>query len=235
MVPDPQSGPAPQTGAAIEFRCAQCGKLLRTPAETAGKQAKCPECGAISPVPLPGAGAPRVPPPPPPPGPPSSPFAATSPGPGATADAENPYQAPSQYGQMPQPGMSSAFAASRVSGPAIGLIVTGAIGLPFQAMAVIFNLFHVGIGAAGGGPEMMPIMLPVGFNVVMNAIAIVIGVVVIIGALKMKNLENYGFAMAASIIAMVPCISPCCVLGLPFGIWSVVVLSDVHVKAAFRS
>ncbi len=28
----------------IEFRCLQCGKLLRTGDDTAGKQAKCPEC-----------------------------------------------------------------------------------------------------------------------------------------------------------------------------------------------
>lgn len=35
----------------IEFRCTSCQKLLRTPDETAGKQAKCPECGTIVPIP----------------------------------------------------------------------------------------------------------------------------------------------------------------------------------------
>ncbi len=35
----------------IEFRCSQCEKLLRVPDESAGKQAKCPECGALSSVP----------------------------------------------------------------------------------------------------------------------------------------------------------------------------------------
>ncbi|MCX7427048.1 MAG: hypothetical protein NTW96_15665, partial [Planctomycetia bacterium] len=43
----------------IEFRCSQCGKLLRTGDDTAGKQAKCPACGAIVNVPRP-----AVPPPP---------------------------------------------------------------------------------------------------------------------------------------------------------------------------
>ena len=56
-----------------------------------------------------------------------------------------------------------------------------------------------------------------------------------IDPLKMKNLESYSFAMAASIIAMIPCIGPCCLLGIPFGIWSIVVLGDAQVKAAFRS
>lgn len=37
----------------IEFRCDQCGKLLRTGDETAGKQAKCPSCGTVQPIPTP--------------------------------------------------------------------------------------------------------------------------------------------------------------------------------------
>ncbi len=55
----------------IEFRCTQCNKLLRTPDDTAGKQAKCPECGALMTVPAIPAGAavaaipPAQPPPPP--------------------------------------------------------------------------------------------------------------------------------------------------------------------------
>ena len=41
--------------------------------------------------------------------------------------------------------------------------------------------------------------------------------------------------MTATILAMIPCISPCCLLGLPVGIWSLVVLLDENVKASFRS
>ena len=55
----------------IEFRCTQCNKLLRTPDDTAGRQAKCPECGALMTVPAvpPGAVGAAIPPaqPPPPP------------------------------------------------------------------------------------------------------------------------------------------------------------------------
>jgi hypothetical protein len=35
----------------IEFRCEQCRQLLRTPDESLGKQARCPDCGAIQTVP----------------------------------------------------------------------------------------------------------------------------------------------------------------------------------------
>jgi hypothetical protein len=40
--------------------------------------------------------------------------------------------------------------------------------------------------------------------------------------------------MAASIIAMIPCVSPCCLLGLPIGIWALVVLMKPEVKSAFH-
>jgi hypothetical protein len=63
---------------------------------------------------------------------------------------------------------------------------------------------------------------------------LVIGIVIVMGALKMKILQSYGLAMTSSILAMIPCISPCCLLGLPIGIWSVVVLSKPEVKSAFR-
>lgn len=47
---------------AIEFRCEKCNKLLRTGDDTAGKQAKCPECSTVMTIPLP-APASSMPPP----------------------------------------------------------------------------------------------------------------------------------------------------------------------------
>ena len=38
---------------AIEFRCSQCGRLLRTGDDTAGRPAQCPECGTLTTVPSP--------------------------------------------------------------------------------------------------------------------------------------------------------------------------------------
>ena len=49
----------------IEFRCTSCGKLLRTGDGTAGRQAKCPQCGAVVMVPEVPTTPPGVVPPPP--------------------------------------------------------------------------------------------------------------------------------------------------------------------------
>jgi hypothetical protein len=51
--------------------------------------------------------------------------------------------------------------------------------------------------------------------------------------MKMQKLENHQLAFTASILAMIPCVSPCCFLGLPFGIWALVVLNKPEVKSQF--
>jgi len=40
--------------------------------------------------------------------------------------------------------------------------------------------------------------------------------------------------MAAAIVACVPFCSPCVVLGIPFGIWALVVMAKPEVRAAFQ-
>jgi hypothetical protein len=160
-----------------------------------------------------------------------NPFAPSGPGPFTPADSDNPYQPPSQY--------VDPTAAARVSGPAIALIITAALGIVMTVLGLVWNLFIVALVPAGHGmghhaddPTMM--MFSGASGIVSGIVGILMAVAVIAGAIKMKKLENYGMAMAAAIIAMIPC-NCCCVLGLPFGIWALVVLNDANVKAAFRS
>ena len=72
------------------------------------------------------------------------------------------------------------------------------------------------------------------FGIAINVIAICLSGLILLGGIKMRKLESYGLAMTASIIALFPCTSPCCLLGLPIGIWAVVVLSKPEVKSAFH-
>lgn len=57
--------------------------------------------------------------------------------------------------------------------------------------------------------------------------------VIMFAALKMKRLQSYWLAVAGSVLAML--VTPGNLLGLPIGIWSLVVLSDGEVRSAFRS
>lgn len=128
----------------------------------------------------------------------------------------------------------------RVQGPAIGLMVTAIIGMVMQVVSMLVNILGVSLGGLSdlqrsGGGEAALSMLSGGIGIVFSIIGIIIGVIILMGSMKMKRLESYGFAMAATILAMIPCISPCCLLGLPIGIWALVVLLDQNVKTAFTS
>jgi hypothetical protein len=73
-----------------------------------------------------------------------------------------------------------------------------------------------------------------GFGIVSSSSGILLSAVIFYGGLKMKRLENHGLAVASSILAIIPCTSPCCLLGIPVGIWALVVLMKPEVKSAFH-
>jgi hypothetical protein len=67
-----------------------------------------------------------------------------------------------------------------------------------------------------------------------GVIGLICSVPIFIGGGKMKQLTGYGWAIAGSILAIIPCTNSCCCLSMPFGIWALVVLLNSDVKAAFR-
>ena len=136
---------------------------------------------------------------------------------------------------MPSFPAPASAAAALVAGPAIGLIVTAILSVLLLIASLIFKLAGASFLASNQMPnEAWTRVLYGPIGMVSNIIGIVMSCVVLLGAIKMKKLENYGLAMAASIIAMIPCNFPCCFIGLPIGIWAVVVLSKPEVKSAFR-
>lgn len=132
-------------------------------------------------------------------------------------------------------------ALQQVKAPAIALKVTAVLGL----LTVVLE-FMIHIASLMGhqlvpqqpmpDPEFQKIFnsLGGGLGIVQDAIGAVIAVIIWIGAGRMGRLENYQFAMTAAVVSMVPCISPCCLLGIPFGIWALVVLNKPEVKAHFN-
>jgi hypothetical protein len=131
-----------------------------------------------------------------------------------------------------------ARAKEMVSGPAIGLIVTAILGISASVIGIVWIVFGMGFGPPlhGMTPEAARmfrlLMGPVG--IAARGIGIVVCLLILFGALRMQKLANYGLALTAAIVAMVPCISPCCLIGLPIGIWALVVLGKPEVKSQFH-
>lgn len=141
---------------------------------------------------------------------------------------------PSSY--APTPGLSAG--SDLVAGPAIGLIVTAALGYLATVFGAVWNIVgpRMGMNQPGVDPEMQKFitMFSGTMGVVSGILGLVVSSLILFGALKMKKCQSYGWAMAASILAVIPCISPCCLVGIPIGIWALVVLSKPEVKAQFQ-
>jgi len=153
-----------------------------------------------------------------------------APQPGATAGIPAP---PGLLQAAPQPAASS-----QVTGPAIALMIVAALNFLLAGIGLVMNLAGTGMGKFGpiGNPEMERLFeMTSGIaGVISNIVSLGIAALIFVGAQKMKQVQNYGLALTATILAMVPCVSPCCLIGLPIGIWSLVVLLRPEVKSAFH-
>lgn len=137
-----------------------------------------------------------------------------------------------------QPPPAGPGAAQQIQGPAIGLIVTGVVGGLWAVFSLLANI--LGLGMAGldtmtreyGWAEYA---FGGAFGIIGALIGLVVAAFLLWAALQMKELKNWTVSVVASILAMIPCISPCCIIGLPIGIWALVVLMKPEVKAAFIS
>jgi len=139
-------------------------------------------------------------------------------------------------------GQPSRAAEELVSNPSVALIVVGVLNILTGLIGAAFNMagFNRTLPNGNVPPGMNPELLRMiqmssgGIGAVFNLIGVAVGVVVLLGALKMKKLESREWSMASAILAMIPCLSPCCIVGLPVGIWALVVLNKPQLKNVFR-
>ena len=208
---------------AIEFRCNECQRLLRVPDQSAGAQARCPQCSRVQQVPLaameatvyeahpvPPAGENSRPP---------NPFADDW---LPNASSGNPYASPFSEGYL-APYVTAEQARSKVMAPAIAVIILAAVGLLALAVVSVGTLIELGNKRLDG--ESVVLLIVVGVGVVIQGLTIA-------GAIRAIALKNYGLALTAAILALLTGTS--CLLSLPFAVWLMVVLCDSNVKAHFR-
>lgn len=124
------------------------------------------------------------------------------------------------------------IARSKLKGPILGIKITAILGVLYCLFTLVSNLV--------GGSEWMYSSYPAehrglikGFGIGGSVIGLAAAAFLWMGAGKMERLQGYNMALATAIVAMVPCVSPCCCLGVPIGIWAVIVLSRPEVKSAF--
>ncbi len=135
---------------------------------------------------------------------------------------------------LPQPiAVNPSAVQAAVNGPAVFMMVLAGLNIAFALFGLVMNLFFGGMGLAGapsGGTQEQMIIQAIS-GVVGNICGIIISILILVGANKMRKLQSYGLAMTACILSIICC--PCCI-GIGPGIWGIVVLCKPEVKAAFH-
>ncbi|MGB2864406.1 MAG: serine/threonine-protein kinase [Sedimentisphaerales bacterium] len=111
----------------------------------------------------------------------------------------------------------------RIRAPGIGLMIAGLINCGI-ALILLLAWSIVSVTSGLTSPE----------AVITGSIGIIFaatGLLTFVGAQRMMRLQSYGLAVAAGVLQLVP--SPGSLLGLPIGIWALVVLTRHEVHVAF--
>jgi tRNA A-37 threonylcarbamoyl transferase component Bud32 len=124
--------------------------------------------------------------------------------------------------RVPPPAEATAAESAwrQVRGPAIGLIITAILNWVAIPLVFLIVLFLDKTSEGGAAPLLL---VPLS--------ALVLSSVILVAGLKMKRLQTYGLVVAGAILAIL--VTPGNLVGLPIGIWALVVLSQRQVREAF--
>jgi hypothetical protein len=108
--------------------------------------------------------------------------------------------------------------------PGIVFIVIAVLDIVLMGLAVLGGLDEIRSG------EKDENTVP---GIVFSIASILAAVVILLGGIQMIRLQTWGLVLAASILCLIPCISPCVIVGIPCGVWGLVVLFNGKVRDSF--
>ncbi len=141
----------------------------------------------------------------------------------------NPYHSP-------PPLQASYDSHDAVRWPAISLIVVSCLCLLLMIPAIGFDIWLIASGAAAQMRQPAGISKETTTTVRLcwDVLLALVSVAVLWGGIQMLQLRNYKYAYGTAVLAAIPCVGPCCLLGVPTGIWALFVLHREEVRQSFR-
>ena len=123
--------------------------------------------------------------------------------------------------------------------PAIGLIVTGGLNAITAVLLLISGLARLANRTTSTehlANDAQRLGYVVGSFVGYGAgvASLLLAPVLIAGGIAMLRGKSLGLARGAAILSMIPVTSCCCVVGIPVGIWALLILKKPAVEAYFR-
>lgn len=145
---------------------------------------------------------------------------------------ENPYEAPTSWNQ-------GSFRPVDIDSPAIALIVVSTIAIVVGVLGLLGDIVLIASGAIetleqnNEGPVSKYVTIAI--RSFWGVGLLIAAGFVLYGSLQMRKRQNYSTARMACVVAMIPLLGPCCLLGIPFGIWGFFQLGQPGVKESFLS
>jgi predicted Zn finger-like uncharacterized protein len=202
-----------ETAMPINVQCPQCSRQLGVPDTLIGKKVKCPSCQTVFTAEEPGAAAAAPPPPP---------LAEDE------SEAPRPASTRRRAADEGAPSGDQEKARGMVNVPGILLIVYGILAVIACLLTTCSGIVQANM--QGVDKDTVPILY---VSSCLGFLTLIPAALTIFGGIKMRALQSYSLAMTGSIAAMFiwPC---CCLVGIGIGVWSLIVLMNADVKAAFR-
>ena len=153
---------------------------------------------------------------------------------------QNPFAASVHQSQQ-KPVLPVQDMKSRILAPGVALLVVGILG--FLAMAGTFSMVLIsfafnpailepqGIELSEEEKQIQSTMLFI--TIGYYGVSALAQIPVILGGIGMIRCKWKSMVYFGSIISVIPCCSSFFVIGIPFGIWALVVMSDSNVRASF--
>ena len=126
----------------------------------------------------------------------------------------------------------------KLRAPAICLIIAASLNAMIGLLALLGGLLRL---SRMRGSEALPVdeaerlgyvtSTVVGYG--SSLLSLLLAPLIIYGAIQMMKAKNYKVALTAAILVIVPFTSCCFLVGIPIGIWSLVILIKPEVKEAF--
>lgn len=142
------------------------------------------------------------------------------------------------YANMGQayPSSQPPYRSDDLKVPAICLLVLASISLFIFSGSEILDLYLLlsGIGNELAVPGGISNQTKTTVRLIWGLIAILCHIVIVIGCVAMLKRSSRSMSFTAAILSLIPCIGPCFIIGIPFGIWTLVVMNKSNLYPPFR-
>ena len=157
-------------------------------------------------------------------------------------DASNPYASSNYASPYSSVAYSAPERTQRESAPgslvaaAMALIAVAGLGLVLSGFSFAMSFGEADVDFAA--PPMVQDMQRGAVGPVATGIQggfVMLNLFIIVCAVQMMRLQNWGLCVTGSVLAMLNIGSCCCVVGLPVGIWSLMILMSPEVMTIFSA